>query len=246
MSLGRVRHAVLVWSSALICLTVAVPSRAQEGSHGMRGRNEEAVLRYLGPALASVGKGALLYYQGDCRESDKYPVAFPQVSVQPPSKRTRGLAAVQGIFRHDKNVTVTERRSGIIRIRIGNAPATILQTRIAHLTLSPLERDFPRWTLYKIENTKDVEGAMRKLSFKSSPFSPGLVNVVAPPDTPHLPSSMNGVTMEQVLELTAKTFKGIVIYGACTRPSGQRLFRLDFVDIAASSGASPSATAKQD
>lgn len=246
MRTGQVRCVVLVFSSVFVCLVSAAPLCAQEGSHSNGQSHEKTVLRYLSPVLASAGKGALLYYQGDCQESDKYPIAFPQVGVQPPSKGTRGLAAVREIFRDDENVTVTERRFGIIRIRIGNAPTDLLETRVAHLRLSQLEQDFPSWTIYKIENAKAVKAAMRKLRLKPLPFSPGLVNVVVPPSTPHLPASMNGVTVEQLLELTAKTFKGMVIYGACTQTSGQRLFRLDFVDVAASGGSGPSATAKQD
>ena len=231
MPLRKIALAAVMLGSIPGYSRVGASLHLQEDWHATSDRNENAVLEYLGPALATAGKGALLYYQGDCREGEKYPVAFPLPNVQRPPKDTRGSAAVREIFRDDKNVAIIEGQSGIITIRIGNVSTAILQTRIAHLNLSQLEQDFPSWTIYRLENTKDVEAAMRKLSFDASPFSPGLVNAVVPSGTPHLPSQMNDVTMQQMLELTAETFKGVVIYGACTQPSGRSLFRLDFVDV---------------
>jgi hypothetical protein len=57
---------------------------------------------------------------------------------------------------------------------------------------------------------------------------PTLINeiMVQPAEgLPHLPSTMTNVTMDKALDMVARTFRGVVIYGACTEP---HLYRIDF------------------
>lgn len=49
--------------------------------------------------------------------------------------------------------------------------------------------------------------------------------IEAPPieANPHLPPSMNDVTVEQALAIVAKTFGGVVSYEECRKPDGEGL-----------------------
>jgi hypothetical protein len=47
---------------------------------------------------------------------------------------------------------------------------------------------------------------------------------------PHLPPLMTNVTVDDALDSVAQTFKGIVLYGACTQPDGKELFDINYID----------------
>jgi len=112
---------------------------------------------------------------------------------------------------------VTEGRTGIIRIRIGKAPDAFLQTKISLLTLKPMEQYNPTLAVSAIESTGEVEAAMRRLGVR--PVQAIGTQLIAEPakGLPHLPSSMKNVTVDQALDSIAKTFKDVVVYGACVR-----------------------------
>jgi hypothetical protein len=40
---------------------------------------------------------------------------------------------------------------------------------------------------------------------------------------------MQNVTIDSALDAVARTFTGIVMYGACMQPDGKSLFRLNFI-----------------
>ncbi|HEV2289678.1 MAG TPA: hypothetical protein VGR81_12060 [Candidatus Acidoferrales bacterium] len=51
------------------------------------------------------------------------------------------------------------------------------------------------------------------------------------PGLPHLPAEMKDVTVNQILNSIAVTFKGIVIYGTCTHPNGGGLIQIRFTGL---------------
>jgi hypothetical protein len=60
---------------------------------------------------------------------------------------------------------VSEDRSGMIRVTIGQPTSALLQTMIHFLTLKPHERYNAQFAISAIENTTEVEVAERKLGF---------------------------------------------------------------------------------
>jgi len=203
----------------------------REEQDTLSARNERAVLKYLRPALRSVGGAGRLSYLAPCYGNDGDPVPFPTVNVQVPTKGKTGLAAVREMFKNDKEVLVTEQRSGVINVMIGKAPAEVLQTRISLVTLKPLEQYNAVLAITAITKTKEVAAVMRKLRLEEPLVIAGLGIVEPEKGLPHLPPSMKDITVDQALDLVAKTFKGIVFYGACVDPSGERLYFVDFVEV---------------
>jgi hypothetical protein len=183
-------------------------------------RNEDAMLKYLVPVLNHDAKAARIYYAASCQTDEDYPYypyPFPKINVQPPSRDVFGVSAVRQIFQGDANIKVEETPDGIIRVRIGELHDEILRTKIPRITLTP-KQQYNDWaSFFAIQDSNEVQAAMHKLSghFDSEP---GSWHVTEPDKaSPHLPESLTKVTMDQALDLVAKTFKEIVLYGTCTR-----------------------------
>jgi len=222
---------VLLLGSALGCASAEGLPRGYVISQ----HNQETALKYLRPALVSRGGAGRIYYSAACRTKDGETLPFPRVEVRPPSKGTTGLVAVCEIFKNDKHVMVSEDRSGMMRITIGQPASALLQTRIHSLTLKPHERYNAQFAISAIENTTEVEVAERKLGF-DHPITVFSTSIVMPgkglPPLPHLPASIRDMTMDRALDAVARTFGGIVIYETCVERSGKRLVSLDFVQVA--------------
>ena len=192
-----------------------------------------SLIDYLRPALTYVGGVARIYYAGQCPTRDRsslvQPLLFPSVWFQPPLQGVTGIDAVRQIFSDDPSVTVMQDRSGMLRITIGSVSSTALQTRIPSLTLDPSEQYTALSALDKIAITAANYAKERGLPFVLAPFI--IDHLVGGPvkGAPHLPSLMLNVTLDEQLDALAKTFKGIVTYGACKQPDGKSLFRLGFV-----------------
>jgi hypothetical protein len=224
---------ILVMGSFIVCVAAQdLPSARDRSLAGRRQRHEEAVLKYLGDVAWSSRKAIRLYYQAECSpmkgSTVDYSVPFPFFKVRPPSRDKTGLTAVREMFKNARDVTIAEEPTGIIRIWIGKVPTEILQTRIFLLTLKREEQYDPNLAIGAIESTKEMNGAMTSLGVTSAPDGGGLMTQPAN-DLPYLPASMKNVTLDQALDIVAKTWGGPVVYGACTIPTnkkGAKLFAL--------------------
>ena len=128
-----------------------------------------AVLRYLWPVLSSAGKTGRVYYRAVCPPDLRYyPLRFPQIDVQPPSEIGTDLAIVQSIFRRDHDVAVTEDKNGIVRVRIGEVPDTVLRTRISTLSFNWDTQYNVLTAISAIESAPEVQSAMRTLKVSST------------------------------------------------------------------------------
>jgi hypothetical protein len=183
----------------------------------------EAVEKYLRPVLASAGKAGRIYYEAICLAAEDYPLAFPRVKARPPLLNVTDLTAARSVFREDKSVLVTEDTAGIIRVRIGRVPDAILGTRISTLSLDPIEQYNSRVAIGAIEDTPEVRSAMERLRLVL-PVRVVNMPVLRPAEGfPHLPPELSNVTMDQALDIVARTW-GIVFYGACAERGIYEIF----------------------
>lgn len=188
--------------------------------------NEKTLLRYIWPALKAANKSGRIYYTAVCQSYDKSPiVAFPRFEVLPPLKGETGQAAVRDVFRSDQDVTVTEHERGIVRIRIGNVPDAILDTKISALTFGSLSQYNSTLAIGAIESNSEVQAAMRKLGVQVPLKVYNMLVIQPAAGLPHLPPTLTDVTVDQALDIVATTFKGIVMYGACRK---ERFFDVTF------------------
>lgn len=194
-------------------------------------RNRERFPQYLKPVLKSAGGAGRLYYRADCWTKRGDGILFPRPELEAPSKSKTGLAAIQDVRRKNRQVTVTEGRSGMPRILIGKISYELLNTKIHLLSLKPTEQYNDSEAISAIEGTKEVQAKMRELSLSHSPTVVSDVTLEPTAGWPHLPASMKDVTMDEALDRVAQTFGGLVIYGECGSANGTRLISIDFVYI---------------
>lgn len=221
MGLIRSLFAVLIFGSVFGCLRAGPTPTPISFEDSLR--NEKALLKILWPVLKSSGKAARIYYPAVCPAGDihqvNYLVAFPHIDAQKPSADTTGLAAVREMFRNNQYASVAENRSGIISIRIGDVADEILKTKISVLRLEPLSQYNDQLAIGAIIGNRQVQDAMHNLGV-STPIRPMNMIVTEPAEgRVHLPASMSDLTMDQALDEVALTFKGVVLYGTCTRPN---------------------------
>jgi hypothetical protein len=179
---------------------------------------ERVVLKYLWPALDYGQTVGRIYYGAICKPNANSTSLFPNLDVRPPPDGKIGVAAVRDIFRHVKDISVKETVPGIIRVRIGNVSDAIMHVRIANLVLEPTEQ-YNYWlAIFKIENAPEVRSAMQELKIRL-PVRPVSIGIAQPAEgLPHLPGVITNITVDQALDLVAKTFRGVVVYEFCTSP----------------------------
>jgi hypothetical protein len=113
-------------------------------------------------------------------------------------------------------------------VLVGHVSSEILKTQIKLVTFTPNERYNAEDALIPILRAKEVQTTMHELGIEQPmTASPG-IRQLPDPRLPHLPASMENVSMEQAFDRIAQTFGGIVIYGEWTI-EGTRLFSASFV-----------------
>jgi hypothetical protein len=212
-------------------------AQGEQGPSGETSKhNEDIVLGRL-KNVARLSKIPIRLYYGTTCNPTKQQIAtnavpFPSTNVRSSGDGKTGITAVREIFKHANNVRIAQEPSGMVRIWIGDAPTAILQTRISRIVLDPYEQYTPNGVFEAIQNTREMQSAMRSLK-----YSPVWVlsSTRAMPDEnlPHVPASMANLTVEQVLDQVAETWagQGIVIYGVCnqrTRAEKAKLFFFDY------------------
>jgi len=194
-------------------------------------RNLDAVLNFLRPAFTFEGGPARISYATVCIRDGAF-LPFPKLQVRPPSTGETGFNAVREIFRDDKRVKVTQNRSGIVTITVGEPLTDILETRILRLALPPKEQYNAQLKPVSPVDTEEFRSAERALGIKVPPSVLGY-NVVEPTKgLPHLPSSLRNITVDEALDRIARTFHVAILYSSCPAQSNQpRMIMFDSVPL---------------
>jgi hypothetical protein len=194
-----------------------------------------AVIDYLRPTLAYVGGAARIDYVAECplREQSSLvqDLFFPAVRLQRPLHGATGIDAIRQIFSDDPNVTVTQDRSGVVRIAVGSVSNAVLQTRIPSITLDSYAQYNAPSAIDAIAIASRIYAKEHGLSFDLGPYV--IDHLVSEPrkGALHLPSPMQNITIGEALDAVARTFKGIATYGECAQPGGKRLFQPGFIYV---------------
>jgi hypothetical protein len=214
---------LLVCACSLVKASPPPVASTETGKH-----YERAVLEQVLPALRSTNNAGRIYYEASCPPGEAdYPLAFPRIDVQPPLKGATDVDFVRGIFSQVKENWVVEKVGGIIRIRFGKAPDAILQTRISRLNLNPIQQFNPLPIIDAIVNSPDVRSAMAELHVVVPQRVYSMIITPPAEGLPHLPPEISNVTMDQALDMIARTWSGVVLYGACIRTS---MYEVSFAD----------------
>lgn len=207
----------------------ASPSIAKVSSENGQ-HYERVVVNSLMPILKSAGRVGRIYYQATCPPDEHFPLAFPRIAVHASSsKGGNALASIRRLFQRNELATVVEDKDGIIRVKIGTVSDIVLRTPIAALHFDLESQYNYLLAIGTILKVPEVQAIMEKLNVRV-PARPYHIHVVPPSDAqPHLPSVITNVTMDQALDVVARTWGGVVLYGACTRPDTYEVFFSDII-----------------
>ncbi len=222
---------LFVYMLANVTVCLGASSTQDDDLTDVASQSQYAVLTNLGLALISTGKAARVYYHGTCGKDGEYNMQFPSVKVHSPTKGKQGIAAVQDMFSEDPTVVVSEDPSGIVRVRIGDVATQLLDTEVHSLVFSQLAQYnpiAPAGAVDTVERAPEVKAVMAKLKLDQLSDPTDTIEQQPLDTAPHLPPTMNDVTVEQAFDAIAKTFGGILVYGECKRHNGESLMDIDY------------------
>lgn len=210
-------------------MLAAAQGTQESGDYASSQRNLAAVMAYLQPVLRDSGYAGLLYYKGRYKADTTDFIAFPQINVQA-AVANSGLRALGEVFQNNGDVAVSVERK-VATIRIGNPSTAILNTKISLIRLGPVAQFNPTWVIGAAEGAREMEEIKAILHLKI-PMTISDEQVIQPKKgRPHVPPVLKDMTVGQVLNLVATTFRGIVVYGECTEPGKGGMFDIDFVGL---------------
>lgn len=186
----------------------------------------DAIINYVRPVLKDAGGAARVNYMGVCSGRDLY---MPDVTVGPISQTTVGMAAVKQRFQSDPRIDIT-RDANVLLITVGAPSTDVLQTKLPFLVLDQFAQNTPKLAIYVIATAVDAYAKEHQIAFSLA--STVLLSPAHGPGKgmPHLPSRMQNMAVDEMLNSVASTFNGIVLYGTCKLPDGNELFRIDYID----------------
>jgi hypothetical protein len=191
------------------------------GSEG----NFNDVLKLLWSTLKYSEKVGHLYYTGACSQDDSDTLQFPKVNVRRPTKGSAGFTAVKQIFEDDSNVLLTEGHDDVVEVRIGDVSDKLLKTKISVVRLRPIDQYNYTSAIVALRNSPEVMQAAEVLHIHTVPVVVNEIIVQPSEGLLHLPAVMANLTLGQALDEVAKTFRGVVSYGACEQHG---LYKIDF------------------
>jgi hypothetical protein len=201
--------ALIGYSLVLQCRNSGASPQEAEFSPAVSERNEKVAVRYLWWPFKSERKGGRIYYGMSECDGVRWETPFPEILVSRPSKDVADIATLRRFFANDSSVR--------IRMRFGEIPAAILQTKVADIKLSPEDQYNPELAVMKIENAPEIRVQMSKMGIHTLNLP---MNMILRPPMPgfiHLPSILKKMTMDEALDIVATTFHGLVETAYCRK-----------------------------
>lgn len=207
----------------LLTATVCAEDDARTRLLNQSSRNENAFLDELGHMLKELGAGSRLYVHSTC-SGDSQDLLFPNLELKPPRDTSSPLAALREALGSTQGVSISQRGPRLTQIVIGNVSDDLLRTRIHVLRLTSRQRYNFQDAIAAILDAKEVQDKIRELHMEVSPRFVHYPIVEPDPRLPHLPRTLNEVTMDEALDRVAESFGGVVTYEECSSRTGTRLF----------------------
>lgn len=194
------------------------------------------LLDYLIPAVKQTGKPARIYLVADCpvgsdsqedRLNGNVRFLYRNLDLDLSPTPRAGIDAVRHLLHNEPHVVINQDRAGMIRIRLDSVSTTILQTTLTQLILSKYAQYTALSALDELFRAPELTEAQQRSHIELRNHV--IDHLVGWGRGPHLPSAMQHVTVDQVLDAIAKTFNGIIVYGYCEMPDHKAWFDVRFV-----------------
>ncbi len=170
---------------------------------------------HVQPILHASNNGGRVYYQGICQGSGmSEELRLPVIYLREVPHGKTGIEAVQSMLPTE---AVVEQRPGLISMQLAPVPAKLLSTNIGNLKFTERERFDSTLAVIAVMENSDVTSAMRRLGFNVPIQDVSIMPTTPRSELPHLPASLSNVTVDQALDLVARTFGNIVFFGVCEK-----------------------------
>lgn len=204
----------------MLCIASMTASQSAFGltPSGFSADNEQEVVTRLRPVLYSARKVGRFYFDGDCLKTSLTPdrIVFRKtLDLSEPLSGASGVDAIRSIFRNERNVTITEKPVGVIRIQLGNVMDAILRTRMIQLKLDSSSQYDSLPAILSVERAPEVRSRMNQLGLQLLNHVIDYIVVQPHPGIPHLPEQLSNITLDDALDLVANTWNGVVSFGTC-------------------------------
>jgi hypothetical protein len=209
----RGRLIVGLLASFLVLQWASVSASSQETAPD---DNARVALRYLWVPFKSERKGGRIYYGMSKCDGMRWDTPFPEILVARPLNDIGDVATLRRFFAKDSRVRIVD-SNDIIRIKFGEIPAAILQTKIAEIKFSQEDQYNPELAVMKIENAPEVRAQMSKLGIQTLSLPMNMILQQPMPGFIHLPPIMREITMDEALDVVATTFNGVVETAYCQK-----------------------------
>jgi hypothetical protein len=214
--------------ATILGLTIACCAVADSAGISSPQTDISTVVQYLKPALDG-GTPVRFSYSASCLATTNFP-PIPPIRLRAPSSRFTGIDAVRSVFESVRHASVTKGPDGIAKITVGKVPTNILETHIALLKLQPIEQYNPGEVIDALESTKELKNVVKSSGLLLvRPMHIELLYMPGPKDSaPHVPAVLHNISIDQVLDMVAGAFRGVVTYGICTAGPAPRVLFINY------------------
>jgi hypothetical protein len=220
--------------ASLACFGSTDTQSSSEAIGGTQPEQRAVLKRNLGEALDSTDMAVRIYFSGACHKPDGYALLLPNVRIHSPGKDKTGFEAIQEMFAGDPDVAVSKDRPGIVTIKIRRISTDVLDAKIPMLVFSKnaqYNAMGPGSAIGVITGTGEYKAALTRMKAENLETLQGGLATLPSETSPHLPPSIKDTTIDEALDLVAKTFDGVVIYGECQEPNGEKLIDVEFISL---------------
>jgi hypothetical protein len=93
--------------------------------------------------------------------------------------------------------------------------------------LDPIAQFNPSEVINAIDNSPEIRSAMEELHVVTPQRIYSMILTQPAEGLPHLPAEISNLTMDQALDMIARTWSGVVLYGACRQ---RGMYEVSFAD----------------
>jgi len=207
----RYRHHLSVLGVALLATLTTLPTLAAPP--------EPDKVSYLMNRLASESLSAVIYHR-----AARCDMILQSWMIKGSPTHVPAATWIRRLFPKDLQVEMLHSYPKVVSIRLEHVGVRVFSRKIATLKLNRLQQYEPSVALGALESTAEFRSAEKENGL--SPVFPDPFSYLGEPNEsdPHLPPELRNVTLNQVADLIAKTFGGVVVYQECPSTGEFRLY----------------------
>lgn len=189
----------------------------------------DVFLKQMIPHLRAQSQVARINYHSTCPTTFLQSLPPIPITLAAESHALVAKGVSPAMFSKNKNVILSRRSGSVFVMNAGSKAEKFLAANIAILKLTEIQQYNAPELIGAALQAKQIKDAAATAGFEIVPISGG--PLVAPEERfPHFPKVIRNITLDQLLDSVAKTFRGVVICGDC-EAGGRKMLWIDFAGI---------------